>query len=384
VGQVARFRKQTALLQELQAKLDSTRVSRGARSGLERRLEATKERLTEQVRGLWLMRAVRDAIVRELCLPESAAGGNGVGRSGGRRAERGGCVRRRAVATPARDRHAWLAEIRRGQERLRAVHQSLVRANLRLVVSLARLYARRGGNFSDLIQEGNLGLMRAVEKFDYRKGCKLGTYATLWIRQSLARAAGHAGHAFHTPFHVLETRRRVSRASGYLAQRLEREAEPEEVSAFLGLSLGHVREALDAPAADALSLDAVVPEAASGGRDLYETISDETAPSPEEEASAAQLRRAVADTLKVLPAREGEILRLRFGVGCEEHTLEELGARFAVTRERVRQLEKRALRRLRAHVARQGGAQGSAAAAGGPVGAGEGAALDKTDPGHLA
>jgi RNA polymerase primary sigma factor len=186
--------------------------------------------------------------------------------------------------------------------------------------------------------------MRAVEKFDYRLGCKLGTYATLWIQQALARAAGNSASTIRTPFHVIELTHRISQASRYLSRQLAREVQTEEIAAFLEIPHHQVRRVLET-VPDLVSLDSSSDQ--GRGRNLYDVIVDETFPSPEEEVSSVQLREKTARFLTALPPRDAEILQLRFGIGCTEHTLEEIGEHFAITRERIRQLENRALRKLR-------------------------------------
>lgn len=338
--QVVWLRREAVKIQQILKRLRQVGLSSLARRRWEKRLESIDEQVTGRLRAFSLGRRVRDGIVKEMQkrhahLSESADEASQIG-------------------ITAEDLHASLAVIRQKQERLQQLQQALVQANLRLVVSLARPHAHQGISFPDLIQEGNIGLMRAVEKFDYRRGCKLGTYAAFWIQQAMTRAAAPASHTLHTPFQVVEMRRRISQTSRYLTQHLAREAQAEEIAAFMDVPLNHVKSALEA-APEPLSLDAVLDQ--ESGRDLHEVIMDETAPSLEEEASSGQLQEKMARLLAALPPRDAEILRLRFGIGCTEHTLGELGERFAVSRERIRQLENKALRKLRSQKAAGAGGQ---------------------------
>jgi RNA polymerase primary sigma factor len=351
--QVVWLRQQATRIQQILERLLPPDLSSLARGRVEERLESIHEQVTERLRASLLGRRVRDSIVKEMQKWHTRLAGyrRKLRRANPKADEPEAEVPREEISElpenpgiTAEDLQASLAVIRQKQERVQQLHQTLVTANLRLVISLARMYARRGGSFPDLIQEGNIGLMRAVEKFDYRRGCKLGTYATPWIQQALARTMGRSSCTIRTPFHVIAMNRQVSRASRRLAQQLAREAQAEEIAAFLEIPLHQVQGALET-VPEPLSLDSSLDQ--ESRRDLYEVIMDETSPSPEEEASRVQLQEKMARFLAALPPRDAEILQLRFGIGCTEHTLEEVGERFAVTRERIRQLGNKALRKLR-------------------------------------
>ncbi len=229
------------------------------------------------------------------------------------------------------------------EEGNRARH-SLISANFRLVVSIAKKYVGRGVSFLDLIQEGNIGLMRAVEKFDHRRGHKFSTYATWWIRQSITRAIAEQGRTIRVPVHMWERMSLVARARQELVQRLGREPSPEEIAQETGLSVKHVRDALRVDQLP-LSLEG---ELNDQERTLGDLLEDSETRSPVDVAAYEHLRRQVEEVIGALPPREEWVLRLRFGLRTgHAHTLEEIGQKFGVTRERVRQIEARALKKLR-------------------------------------
>jgi RNA polymerase primary sigma factor len=227
----------------------------------------------------------------------------------------------------------------------REAHRQLVQSNLRLVVSLARRYAGRGMALLDLIQEGNVGLMRAVERFDYRRGFKFSTYATWWIRQSISRAIADQGRTIRMPVHVLDAVNKLTRAQRELTQTLGRAPTTEELAADLDLEVDRVME-LSRIAMDTVSLETPVGEDDDGTLgDLVEDVDSEM---PAEAASFASLQDQLALALEGLNEREREVLIMRFGLADGRmRTLEEVGAHFKVTRERVRQLETKALAKLR-------------------------------------
>jgi RNA polymerase primary sigma factor len=249
----------------------------------------------------------------------------------------------REAGLPRRGLHALVGEIERHDQTVRQAKRELMEANLRLVVSVAKRYLGSDLSLLDLVQEGNIGLMKAVDRFQYRRGFKFSTYATWWIRQAITRAIADHSRTIRIPVHMVETLNRISRVNRNLINEMGREPTPEELAQRTGVPAKKVRLILES-SRKPLSLETPIGE----DSELGDFLEDKSTGSPNDSLLTQDLTTQVERALATLSPKEKEILRLRFGIGEEgEHTLEEVGRRFAVTRERIRQIEAKALRKLR-------------------------------------